>query len=111
MNILFAQEDCDLRQPRPIGLVNVASLGLVWMFGIIFALLSFTIETISHHHHRVRKSYTSENDKYGTHCNIVDTSKLDPDMTLSNQNTNRKKVEENLEQLLNDICFDKFDNT
>merc|ERR1711862_1006466 len=51
----YKEEDCGLRQPRVIGLVNVASLGLVWIFGIIFALLTFIIENLLHHHRDVRE--------------------------------------------------------
>jgi hypothetical protein len=57
------QEDCGLRQPRVIGLINVASLGLVWIFGMICSLLVFTIETLIYHHHHIKEM--TINDKYG----------------------------------------------
>ena len=89
-------------------MINVVSLGLVWIFGIIFSLLSFTIETIVHYHHRVGKRKSFE-DKFRTSFNIVDDSKLEPETTLSNESANRKMIEENLEQLLHNVCFDKVD--
>ena len=44
------QEDCGLREPRVIGLINIASLGLILTFGVLFALSAFIIETLVYHH-------------------------------------------------------------
>ena len=74
------QEDCGLRQPRVIGLINVASLGLVWIFGMICSLLAFTIETLIYHHHHIKEMTINDKiDKYGIKEMTIKVEKIEED--------------------------------